>query len=215
MRTTAYRDGTERPVSSRLLARARIRPPVYRSRRMRNLPTPERQAVRGGRRASAPLWAALIARVNVARAAAGKGKVGYLTPLLYQPNNNTSGKPLGAIACNDITAIISAAGGYRAGIAYDALTGWGTHWETSLLSCCHNMAYQPRRCRRPIKMSPVCQLDGVTGPQPTVVAAVAVPQNDEVRNGVRVGLLQASSRDDHGALCRYRCLIGKRDHLRC
>src|SRR5215470_1210916 len=64
-------------------------------------------------------------------------------------------------------------------------------------------------------MSPLCQLDGVTGRQPTVVAAVAVPQSDEVSNGVRIGLLQAASRDDHGALCGYRCLIGKREHLRC
>jgi hypothetical protein len=48
-----------------------------------------------------------------------------------------------------------------------------------------------------MKMSPLCQLDGVTGRQPTVVTAVAVPHSDEVRNGVRVGLLHAS-RDDAG-----------------
>src|SRR5215467_4458360 len=45
-------------------------------------------------------------------------------------------------------------------------------------------------CRHPIKMSLVCLLDGVTGRQPTVVAAVAVPQSDEVRKGVGLGLLQ-------------------------
>jgi hypothetical protein len=33
-------------------------------------------------------------------------------------------------------------------------------------------------------------LDGVTGRQPTVVAAVAVPQSDEVEDGVRLGLPQ-------------------------
>src|SRR4051812_13466221 len=35
------------------------------------------------------------------------------------------------------------------------------------------------------------------------------------RNGVRCSLLQASSRDDHGALCRYRRVIGKREPMRC
>ncbi len=46
--------------------------------------------------------------------------------------------------------------------------------------------------------------------------AVAVPQSDEVgKHGVRLGLLQTSSRDDHGALCRDRRVIGKREHLRC
>jgi len=50
--------------------------------------------------------------------------------------------------------------------------------------------------RDPIKMSLVCLLDGVTGRQPTVVAAVAVPQSDEVRKGVGLGLLQASPRED-------------------
>jgi len=51
-------------------------------------------------------------------------------------------------------------------------------------------------CRHPIKMSLVCLLDGVTGRQPTVVAAVAVPQSDEVRKGVGLGLLQATPRED-------------------
>jgi kumamolisin len=88
-----------------------------------------RPQVSGGTSAAAPLWAALIARVNVARAAAAKGKVGYLTPLLYQANSNTTGQPLGAVACKDITQgdnVSSAAGGYHAGIAYDAVTGWGS-----------------------------------------------------------------------------------------
>src|SRR6266850_8154456 len=33
--------------------------------------------------------------------------------------------------------------------------------------------------------------------------------------GVRLGLLQASWRDDHGVLCRYRRVIGKRQLMRC
>ena len=34
-------------------------------------------------------------------------------------------------------------------------------------------------------------------------------------SGVRISLLQASSRDDHGAICRDRCVTGKCEHLRC
>src|SRR5882724_10101086 len=35
------------------------------------------------------------------------------------------------------------------------------------------------------------------------------------KNGVGLSLLQASARDDHGVLCRYRRLIGKREPVRC
>jgi hypothetical protein len=35
-------------------------------------------------------------------------------------------------------------------------------------------------CRRPIKMSLLCQSEGVTGRQATVVLAVAVPKDDGV-----------------------------------
>ena len=37
----------------------------------------------------------------------------------------------------------------------------------------------------------------------------------ELGNGVRLGLLQASLGGDHGALCRYRRIIGKRKPVRC
>jgi kumamolisin len=80
--------------------------------------------VSGGTSAATPLWAALIARLL----AAGK-QVGFFTPLLYQPNPKTSGKPLGAVACNDITEgnnITAKGGGYSASPGYDAVTGWGT-----------------------------------------------------------------------------------------
>src|SRR6202045_4787741 len=71
-------------------------------------------------------------------------------------------------------------------------------------------------CRRNVQMSVPSKLDGVTGRQPNVVAGVAVPQSDGVGNhGVRLVLLQASSRDDHGALCWYRRVIGKREPVRC
>jgi len=83
--------------------------------------------VSGGTSAAAPLWAGLIARLN-ANLSAGK-RVNYLTPLLYAPNANTGGQPLGALACNDVTQgdnDTSAAGGYSATAGYDAVTGWGS-----------------------------------------------------------------------------------------
>jgi kumamolisin len=90
------------------------------------------QAVAGGTSAATPLWAALIARLLKS----GK-KVGYLTPLFYQPNAKTAGQPLGAAACNDITSGSNAtakSGGYSAGPGYDAATGWGSPRGDKLLA---------------------------------------------------------------------------------
>src|SRR5262249_18618660 len=84
------------------------------------------RAPNGGTSASAPLWAALIARVD-ALLPAGK-RQRFLTPLLYATQAN--GKTLGANACRDIiggnNASHPAPGvGYTAGLSYDAVTGWG------------------------------------------------------------------------------------------
>ncbi|HVU57581.1 MAG TPA: S53 family peptidase [Puia sp.] len=85
----------------------------------------------GGTSASAPLWAALIARIN---ASLGAGKqVGYLTPLLYQ---GSTGAGLGATGCKDITSgnnDTASVGGYSAGRGYDAVTGWGSPDGAKLL----------------------------------------------------------------------------------
>jgi kumamolisin len=90
----------------------------------------------GGTSAAAPLWAALIARINaVLQEEKGSGKrVGYLTPVLYQ--TGADGKPIGASACKDIVSgdnISAAIGGYRAGPGYDAVTGWGSPIGSKLL----------------------------------------------------------------------------------
>jgi kumamolisin len=80
--------------------------------------------VSGGTSAATPLWAGLLARLQQA----GK-TVGYFTPRLYQPTSKTNGKPLGAVACRDITEGSNAAGnaqGYSAGPGFDAVTGWGS-----------------------------------------------------------------------------------------
>ena len=89
------------------------------------------QGVCGGTSAATPLWAALIARLN------NMGKpLHYATPLFYQPNANTGGKPLGGLACKDIVEgnnDSAAAGGYSAEVGYDAVTGWGTPNGTNLV----------------------------------------------------------------------------------
>jgi kumamolisin len=90
----------------------------------------------GGTSAAAPLWAALITRINaILEKEKGPGKrAGYLTPVLYQAG--ADGKPVGASACKDITAgdnISAAVGGYRCQPGYDAVTGWGSPIGTRLL----------------------------------------------------------------------------------
>ncbi len=87
----------------------------------------------GGTSAAAPLWAALIARLNAALPA-GK-RAGYLTPLLYQPSAG-GGTALGPLGCKDIASgnnSTAAVGGYTAGAGYDAVTGWGTPVGSKLL----------------------------------------------------------------------------------
>jgi len=82
----------------------------------------------GGTSASAPLWAALVARIN--ENLAGSRQVGYLTPLLYQQGG------LGKSGCRDITSgnnITASVGGYTAGAGYDAVTGWGVPDGAKLL----------------------------------------------------------------------------------
>jgi kumamolisin len=84
--------------------------------------------INGGTSSAAPLWAAFLARIN-ASLPAGK-RAGYVTPLLYETNLGTSG-------CNDITKgdnITAAVGGYSAGTAYDAVTGWGSPNGTAFLN---------------------------------------------------------------------------------
>jgi kumamolisin len=91
--------------------------------------------ISGGTSASTPLWAALIARINAARIAAGKSAAGYVTPLLYQAT--PGGGTIGSAACRDITTgnnITAHGGGYSAQVGYDAVTGWGVPIGTKLLA---------------------------------------------------------------------------------
>ena len=93
------------------------------------------QEISGGTSASAPLWAALVARMNQQLAAGGK-RVGYLTPLLYGAAAGAA-TPLGKIGCNDIHAgdnVTAHVGGFKSGPGFDAVTGWGSPKGKDLLA---------------------------------------------------------------------------------
>ena len=93
------------------------------------------QEISGGTSASAPLWAALVARMNQQLGPSGK-RVGYLTPLLYGAAAG-GGTPLGKLVCNDIHAgdnITAHVGGFRSSAGFDAVTGWGSPKGKDLLA---------------------------------------------------------------------------------
>lgn len=93
------------------------------------------QEISGGTSASAPLWAALVARMNQQLAGSGK-RVGYLTPLLYGATTGGA-TPLGRIGCNDIHAgdnITAHVGGFKSAGGFDAVTGWGSPKGKALLA---------------------------------------------------------------------------------
>jgi kumamolisin len=78
------------------------------------------QSVIGGTSAVAPLWAALLARINQA---IGKN-VGYLNPLLYATDVESTFR--------DITS--GSNGDYSAAAGWDACTGLGTPDGAELLA---------------------------------------------------------------------------------
>jgi kumamolisin len=94
-----------------------------------------KDAPNGGTSASAPLWAALIARVSANLPAAKRQR--FLTPLLYQ--NGSNGQPVGKNASRDITVGNNASKpdpgkGYKARVGFDAVTGWGVPDGVKLLN---------------------------------------------------------------------------------
>lgn len=89
-------------------------------------------APNGGTSASAPLWAALLARMQPGLAPANQRR--FLPPLLYA--DGPDGRPVGQAGCADITVgdnhSTGMPDGYTAGPGYDAVTGWGTPIGTKL-----------------------------------------------------------------------------------
>ncbi|MFZ0272618.1 MAG: S53 family peptidase [Acidobacteriaceae bacterium] len=94
-----------------------------------------KDAPNGGTSASAPLWAALIARINAMLPLDKQQR--FLTPLLYM--NLPSGKPVGKASSRDITSgnnttFPKPGKGYTAGAGFDAVTGWGVPDGGALLN---------------------------------------------------------------------------------
>ncbi len=90
----------------------------------------------GGTSASAPLWAALVARINAKLPASKQQR--FLTPLLHQKSNN--GQPVGKLSSRDVTSGNNASDpqpgkGYKAGVGFDAVRGWGVPDGVKLLNC--------------------------------------------------------------------------------
>jgi kumamolisin len=93
-------------------------------------------APNGGTSASAPLFAALIARISGGLPENKQRR--FLTPLLYQRQSNNT--VLGKAAMRDITVGNNASfpepgKGYKAGTGFDATTGWGVPDGAKLLNC--------------------------------------------------------------------------------
>jgi kumamolisin len=94
----------------------------------------------GGTSASAPLWAALIARINAALPQAKRGR--FITPLLYK--NGGNGHAVGKGASRDITSGNNASHpepgkGYTARTGFDAVSGWGVPDGVKLMNALANV----------------------------------------------------------------------------
>jgi kumamolisin len=89
----------------------------------------------GGTSASAPVWAALVARINAKLSPAKRQR--FLTSMLYQ--NTANGQPVGKVSSHDITSGNNTSNpqpgrGYHAGKGFDAVTGWGVPDGVRLLA---------------------------------------------------------------------------------
>jgi kumamolisin len=96
-----------------------------------------KQKPNGGTSASAPLWAALIARIDALLPQSKRQR--FLTPLLYLNLNSANGRAVGELGMRDIeegnNASFPKPGvGYRAGVGFDAVSGWGVPDGKALLN---------------------------------------------------------------------------------
>jgi kumamolisin len=81
----------------------------------------------GGTSAVAPLWAALLARINQKLGT----PVGYFNPLLYSKLSKSGGLRDITSGNNDTSGHV---GGYSAGKGWDAASGWGSPVGSALLT---------------------------------------------------------------------------------
>ncbi len=76
-------------------------------------------AVYGGTSLSSPIWGGFATIINAARVQAGKARIGYFNPLLYQLGVTETG-------FHDITVGNNGNPGFKAGKGYDNVTGFGS-----------------------------------------------------------------------------------------
>ena len=74
----------------------------------------------GGTSFAAPMWAGLVALANQQAASQGKSAVGFFNPKIYAQNVTSSY----STGFHDVTSGTS--GSYKAGTAFDLVTGWGS-----------------------------------------------------------------------------------------
>ncbi|CAG2157404.1 hypothetical protein LMG31506_06004 [Cupriavidus yeoncheonensis] len=84
----------------------------------------------GGTSAAAPLWAALVARIDAALPAAKRQR--FLAPLLYKGDVGRAG--FSDIVSGQNTSRPSPGKGYTAGAGFDAVSGWGVPDGQGLLA---------------------------------------------------------------------------------
>ncbi len=83
----------------------------------------------GGTSAAAPLWAALWARLNQARAASQKGSIGYSNPDLYDLGPTSAFRDI-TQGSNSYAGVL----GYSCTTGWDAVTGWGSPRAQTLIA---------------------------------------------------------------------------------
>jgi kumamolisin len=85
----------------------------------------------GGTSVAAPIWAAIIARMNQARRGAGLPRAGFVNPLLYQmATHKTMSAALRQITVGDSDVQMRVANGHGDAVPY-LLNGYcaGKHWN--------------------------------------------------------------------------------------
>jgi kumamolisin len=111
----------------------------------------------GGTSAVAPLWAALIARINQ-----NLGKpVGYLNPILYTQLGKAGVLYDITVGNNDPTG--GKLGGYSAGTGWDACTGWGTPNGTKLMEALAGSSSTGTTPSAPSGQDPIPAAPPITG----------------------------------------------------
>jgi kumamolisin len=108
----------------------------------------------GGTSVAAPIWAAIVARMNQARRAAGLGRVGFVNPLLYalRKENPSPFREISEgstdVAMNVLNphgkAVIHRLSGYSAAPGWDPTTGLGVPCVRRLIE----LASRPKRHQR-------------------------------------------------------------------